>query len=246
MPARPKFKRVLVKLSGESLCCPGGFGIDPACIAPVVAELASLRKLAVQPAVVIGGGNFIRGRDVLSADDRTRLIRRTTADGMGMLATVINALALRDALEATGVAARVASAFAIPGICEPFERQAAGLYLEQGGILVLAGGTGHPFFSTDMSAALRASELDCQVLIKATKVDGVFDRDPMRHPKARKYDRLTYRKVLTDRLNVMDMPAISLCMENGIPILVCRLGTPGNLSRAVCGRKVGTLVTDAP
>jgi len=235
-----KYRRVLVKLSGESLCPPGGRGVDASAIDATVAELASLHELGVQPAVVIGGGNFIRGRDVVS----TAAIRRTTADCMGMLATVINALAIRDAMEAQSLPARVSSAFAIPGVCAGFDRRADARLLDEGGILVLAGGTGHPFFSTDMCAALRASELDCQVVIKATQVDGVFDSDPMGNPQAKRYHRLTYEKVLVDRLGVMDLPAISLCMENRIPIIVCRLGTSGNLAAAACGKDVGTLVSD--
>jgi uridylate kinase len=240
MPREPRYKRVLVKLSGESFCSPGGFGIEAPAVAKLVDELLPLVEMKVQVALVVGGGNFVRGRD-LAANPH---IQRATADYMGMLSTVINAVALQDAFESRGAATRVLGAITMTAICEPFIRRRAIRHLEKGRIVILAGGTGSPFFSTDTCAALRSNELQAEVLLKATKVDGVFDSDPVKNPTARKYERLSYQKVLTDRLGIMDLTAISMCMERGIPIVVFQLSKPGNLAGVVCGEKIGTVVAD--
>jgi len=240
MPREPRYKRVLVKLSGESFCSPGGFGIEAPAVAKLVDELLPLVELKVQVALVVGGGNFVRGRD-LAANPH---IQRATADYMGMLSTVINAIALQDALESRGAATRVLGAITMTAICEPFIRRRAIRHLEKGRIVILAGGTGSPFFSTDTCAALRSNELQAEVLLKATKVDGVFNSDPEKNPTARKYERLSYQKVLTDRLGIMDLTAISMCMERAIPIVVFQLSKPGNLAGVVCGEKIGTVVAD--
>ena len=236
----PQYKRVLIKVSGESFCSPGGAGIDSHAVAGLVDLLRGAVDLGVQIALVVGGGNILRGRDLAQQPH----VARTTADYMGMLATVINALALRDALEAQNIPARTMSAIAMTTVCEPFVCRQAIRHLEQGRVVILAGGTGSPFFTTDTCAALRASELGAEVLFKATKVDGVFDSDPIENPAAKKYDKLTYDKVLADRLGVMDLTPISLCMANKIPIIVFELSRPGNLVGAVCGRKVGTIVSE--
>lgn len=234
----PRYRRVLVKLSGESLCGAGSFGIDGQAVEQVIDELQPVVGLGVQIALVIGGGNILRGRD-LSGNPQ---IQRATADYMGMLATVINALALRDVMESRGVASRVMSAIPMPVVAEPFIRLRAIRHLEKGRVVILAAGTGNPFFTTDTCASLRANELNAEVLLKATKVDGVYDSDPHKNPKARRYDRLTYQQVLEDRLGVMDLTAISMCMERKMPVLVFRLGDKGSLMRAVLGQDVGTLI----
>jgi len=238
--ARPEYKRVLLKISGESMCRPGGFGIDAEAISSVVEELAPLAAAKVQIGLVIGGGNFIRGGELA----RKANIDRAAADYMGMLATIINAIALHDSLETKGIAAEVLSAIPMPQVCESFTARQAVSQLEDGRIVILAGGTGSPFFTTDMCAALRAKEIGAEVLFKATKVDGVFEADPVTNPDAKKYDRLTYQKVLADRLGVMDLPAISMCMESHIPVVVFQLSGPGNLLKAVRGQAVGTTITD--
>lgn len=242
MTQRPQYRRIVVKLSGESLCAGGGFGVDASCLSSLAAELSSVAAGGVQLGLVVGGGNFLRGRHL--QDDPQ--IQRVTGDQMGMLATVINALALRDALARAGATARVMSAVPMGTVCEPFNRAKAVRHLEKGRVVLFAGGTGHPFFTTDTCAALRALEIDADVLLKATKVDGVFDSDPAKNPDAKKYDRLTYLQILQDRLGVMDLAAIGLCMERKLPILVCQLSAPGNLARAVAGERVGTLVSDSP
>ena len=235
-----KYNRVLLKISGEGLCAPGGFGVDGDAVTAVVEEIAPLLDMGVQIGLVVGGGNFIRGRDLAGNPH----IQPVTADYMGMLATLINALAMQDSLESHGVGARVLSAIPVTQVCEPFSRRAAINYLDAGNIVILAAGTGSPFFTTDMCAALRANEIDAEVLFKATKVDGVFDNDPVTHPDAIKYDTLTYQKVLADKLGVMDLTAISMCMTTDVPIVVFKLTEPGNLLRAVRGEAVGTLITD--
>ncbi len=235
-----KYKRVLLKISGEGLCAPGGFGVDGDAVAAVVEEIAPLLDMGLQIGLVIGGGNFIRGRDLAGNPH----IQPVTADYMGMLATLINALAMQDSLESHGVGARVLSAIPVTQVCEPFSRRAAINYLDAGNVVILAAGTGSPFFTTDMCAALRANEIDAEVLLKATKVDGVFDNDPVTHPDAVKYDTLTYQKVLADKLGVMDLTAISMCMTTDVPIIVFKLTEPGNLLRAVRGEAIGTLITD--
>jgi len=239
MPSAPKYKRVVLKVSGESLCTPGGWGIEAAAVESLAGELLPLVGMGVQVALVVGAGNILRGRQLVGAAG----VRRATADYMGMMATVINALALRDCLENRGGAAVAMSAIAMPSVCETWNRWDAVEHLRSGRIVILAGGTGNPFLTTDTCAALRACELQAEVVLKATKVDGVFDSDPMSNPQAKRYDKLTYQKVLADNLGVMDLSAVSLCMEAGIPIIVFKLSTPGNLAAVVRGKNIGTIVT---
>ena len=236
---RPRYQRVLIKISGEGLCSAGGFGIQSSAVKSVVDEVLPVVQLGVQVALVVGGGNFVRGRDLADNPD----IHRATADYMGMLATVINALALQDSFESRGVPTRVMSAITMTAVCEPWIRRRAIRHLEKGRVVILAAGTGSPFFTTDTCAALRANELGAEALLKATKVDGVYDSDPLANPAAKHYPRLTYQKVLHDRLGVMDLTAISMAMESGMPILVFQLSKSGNLLRAVTGQEVGTLVS---
>ena len=233
-----KFKRILLKLSGESLAGPNGFGIDPEQAEAIAERVKAVRTMDVEVAIVIGAGNLWRGKQGLD-----RGMDRATADYMGMLATVMNAMALMDALERTGVYTRVQSAIEMRAVAEPYIRRRAIRHLEKGRVVVFGAGTGNPFFSTDTAAALRAVEIDAGVLIKATKVDGVFDADPQKNPGARKFDTLSYIDVLNRRLEVMDSTAISLCMDNNLPILVVNLWDPSALERALRGEKVGTLVT---
>jgi uridylate kinase len=240
MTSVPVYHRVLLKISGEAFCQAGSFGIDAAALDAIVQELSPLVRQKVQVGLVIGGGNFLRGRQL----GNIQAIQRATADSMGMLATVMNGLALQDAMESSGLPGRVLSAVPTGGMCEPYIRRRAIRHLEKGRVVILAGGTGNPFFTTDTCAALRASELRTDVLMKATKVDGIFEADPLTHPDARKFDRLSYGEVLSRQLGVMDLAAISLCMESKIPVLVFRLGNPGNLSRAVAGEAVGTIISD--
>jgi len=233
-----KFKRILLKLSGESLAGPNGFGIDPEQAEAIAERVKAVFKMGVEVAIVIGAGNLWRGKQGLD-----RGMDRATADYMGMLATVMNAMALMDALERTGVYTRVQSAIEMRAVAEPYIRRRAIRHLEKGRVVIFGAGTGNPFFSTDTAAALRAVEIDAGVLIKATKVDGVYDADPQKNPGARKFDTLSYIDVLNRRLEVMDSTAISLCMENNLPILVVNLWDPSALERALRGEKVGTLVT---
>ena len=239
MSAERPYRRVLVKISGEAFCTPGGFGVDAEAMQAVVAELRPLHEMQVQVGLVVGGGNFVRGRTLARAE----FMQRATADAMGMLATVMNGLALQDALEHAGVAARVLSAIPTAGVCEPYARRRALSHLDKRRVVLLVGGTGSPFFTTDTCAALRASELDADVLLKATKVDGVFSADPLTHPDAQKFERLTYGQVLGEQLGVMDLAAVSLCMQSRIPVIVLRLATPGNLLAAVRGETVGTTIS---
>jgi uridylate kinase len=234
-----KYKRILLKLSGESFCKAGGFGIDGQQLASLAERIIQIQKLGTQIAVVVGGGNFLRGETFSKASH----IPRHTADYMGMLATVINACALQETLEKMGQPTRVLSAIEVSAICEPFIRRRAMRHLELGRVTILAGGTGNPFFSTDTCAALRASELDADVLIKATKVDGVYDDDPIENPKAKLFDKLRYRDVLNKNLRVMDHSAISLCSENKIPIIVLNIFQKGNIIKALLGEKIGTIVS---
>jgi uridylate kinase len=235
--SEPAFRRILLKLSGEALMGSQGFGIDPDVTARIAQEIREICELGVQVAAVVGGGNFIRG---VAASAQG--IDRVVADHMGMLATVINALALQDSLEKLGAFSRVVTAIEMREIAEPFIRRRAIRHLEKGRIVVFAGGTGSPYFSTDTAAALRAMEIKADVILKATKVDGVYDADPQRVPDARMFDRITYLDVLSRGLAVMDTTAISLCMNNGLPIKVFNLTVPGNLKRVVLGEKVGSLV----
>ena len=238
MAAKPVYKQILLKVSGESMCLPDSSGVDSQAVEELVNEITPVVELGVRVALVIGGGNMVRGRQLREDPN----IRRTTADHMGMLGTVINALALGDALNGRGVPTRVLSAVAMPTVCQTYTIREARKQLDKGRMVISAGGTGNPFFTTDTCASLRASELGVDALIKATKVDGVFDSDPMLNPQARRYDELTYAKILEDRLGVMDLSAISMCMENDIKIIVLQISRPGNLLDAVCGREVGTII----
>jgi uridylate kinase len=235
--SEPAFRRILLKLSGEALMGAQGFGIDPDTANRIAQEIHEVHHLGVQVALVVGGGNFIRG---VSASAHG--IDRVVADNMGMLATIINALALQDALEKLGSFTRVTTAIEMRQVAEPFIRRRAIRHLEKGRIVVLAGGTGNPYFSTDTAAALRAMEIKAEVILKATKVDGVYDADPKKVPTAKRIERITYLDVLSRGLAVMDTTAISMCMDNSLPIIVFDLNVPGNLKRVVMGEKVGSLV----
>jgi uridylate kinase len=233
----PVYHRVLLKLSGEALMGEQAFGIDPAVTTKIATEVQEIQQLGVQTAVVIGGGNLFRG---LAASARG--MDRATADYMGMLATVINALALQDALEHHNVMTRVASAIEMRSVAEPFIRRRAVRHLEKGRVVVFAAGTGNPYFTTDTAAALRAMEMKADVILKGTKVDGIYTADPMIDKTATKYQEISYLKVLEQGLKVMDNTAISLCMDNKLPIVVFNLRTPGNLRRVIMGEPVGTTV----
>jgi uridylate kinase len=237
-PADPYYKRILLKLSGEALMGDHTYGIDPAVATRVAQDVAEIQGLGVQTAIVIGGGNIFRG---LAASARG--MDRSTADYMGMLATVMNALALQDALEQQGVLTRVLSAIEMRAVAEPFIRRRAIRHLEKGRVVVFAAGTGNPYFTTDTAAALRAMEIKAEVILKATKVDGIYTADPVTTPEATRYDRISYLQVLQDRLQVMDATAISLCMDNRLPIVVFNLNVPGHIRRVVMGEAVGTTVT---
>ncbi len=234
----PRYGRVLLKLSGEALMGEQQFGIDPAVTTQIAKDIAEIQGLGVQVAVVIGGGNLFRG---LAASAKG--MDRATADYMGMLATVINGLAMQDALEHVGINTRVASAIEMRAVAEPFIRRRAVRHLEKGRVVVFAAGTGNPYFTTDTAAALRAMEMKADVILKGTKVDGIYTADPMLNPAATKYDNISYLKVLAEGLKVMDATAISLCMDNKLPIVVFNLRTPGNLRRVIMGEPVGTTVT---
>jgi uridylate kinase len=231
------FRRVLLKLSGEALIGSQGFGVDPVTAARIAEEVEEVRKLGVEVAIVVGGGNFIRG---VAASESG--IDRVVADHMGMLATVINGLALQDALEKRGCNTRVTTAIEMREIAEPFIRRRAIRHLEKGRVVIFAAGTGNPYFSTDTAAALRAMEIKAEVILKATKVDGVYDADPQKVPHAKMFSRINYLDVLSRGLKVMDTTAISMCMDNNLPIIVFNLNVPGNLKRVILGEKVGSLV----
>src|SRR4051794_38925681 len=233
-----RYGRVLLKLSGEALMGEQQFGIDPAVTTQIAKEIAEVQTFGVQVAVVIGGGNLFRG---LAASAKG--MDRATADYMGMLATVINGVALQDSLEKNGLATRVLSAIEMRAVAEPFIRRRAVRHLEKGRVVVFAAGTGNPYFTTDTAAALRAMEMKADVILKGTKVDGIYTADPMLHPTATKYDQISYLKVLAQGLKVMDATAISLCMDNKLPIVVFNLRTAGNLRRVIQGEPVGTTVT---
>jgi len=235
----PRPSRILVKLSGEALLGEAEYGIDPAVIRRVAMELCEVRALGIEVGVVIGGGNLFRGAGLARAG-----MDRVTADQMGMLATVMNALALQDALESLGMQARVMSAIRINEVCEDFIRRRAVRHLEKGRIILFAAGTGNPFFTTDTAASLRAIEIEAQLLLKATKVNGIYSADPMKHPAATHYPRLTFDRVLDERLNVMDAAAIVMCRDHNLPLRVFNLALPGELVRVVRGEDVGTLVTN--
>ena len=232
-----KYRRIVLKLSGEALAGKGGFGIDHQTVLPICNSIKSCVELGAQVSIVVGGGNFWRGRTSGRMD-------HTRADHMGMLATVINALALEDALEEVGVPARVQTAIPIQTVAEPYSRDEAVRHMEAGRVVVFGCGTGCPFFSTDTTAALRAVEVGADIVLKATMVDGVYDKDPHKHPDARRYDTVSFSQVLTQQLSVMDMTAASLCRDNGLPVLVFDLSDPENICRAVRGENIGTIVKE--
>lgn len=234
-----KYRRILLKLSGEALAGPEGYGIDPKQAEDLASLVSMVRGLGVDVAIVIGAGNLWRGRVGLD-----RGMDRTTADYMGMVATVMNALALMDAMERSGLVTRVQTAVEMHSVAEPYIRRRALRHMEKGRVVILGGGTGNPYFSTDTAAALRAMEIGADVLIKATKVDGIYDSDPMVNTEAVRFDHITYMEAINRRLEVMDSTAISLCMDNHLPILVLNLWQPDALRQALFGEKVGTLVTD--
>jgi uridylate kinase len=233
-----KYKRVLLKLGGESLANPEGFGISPHMAEDVAAKVLAVYDLDVEVAIVLGAGNVWRGRDGLEHG-----MERATADHMGMLATVMNALALADALERMGLETRVQTAIEMRAVAEPYIRRRAMRHMDKGRVVIIGGGTGNPYFTTDTAAALRAMEVDADVLIKATKVDGVYSQDPHEHPDAERFERINYMQALELRVGVMDATAISLCMENDMPILVLNLWQPHSLERAVIGENIGTLIS---
>lgn len=235
-----RYRRLLLKLSGEALGGPAGVGIDAKAVTEMANQIREVRELGIEVVVVIGGGNIFRG---LQGSERG--IERATGDYMGMLATVINSLALQDRLEKLNVETRVQSAISMSQVAEPFIRRRAMRHLEKGRVVIFGGGTGNPFFSTDTAAALRANEIGAEVILKATKVDGIYDSDPKKNPKARRYSRITYQEALLKQLKVMDSTAFSLCMDNKMPIIVFDVFKPHNLRRVVHGEKVGTLVTSA-
>jgi len=236
-PANLHYRRVLLKLSGEALMSRAGYGIDPEVLHAIAAELKEVRALGCELAIVIGGGNIFRG-----LAGSTHGMDRASADYMGMLATVINALALQDALERAGVMTRVLSAISMQQVAEPYIRRRAVRHLEKGRVVIFAAGTGNPFFTTDTAASLRAVEISARVILKATNVDGIYDADPKTSPGARKFDELSHMDVLSRHLKVMDSTAISLCMDNSIPIIVFDLHATGNIKRVVCGEPIGTIV----
>ncbi len=239
MPAKPKYQRILLKLSGEALMGATDYGIDPAVIGRMADEILDVRRAGTEIGVVIGGGNIFRGAGLAEAG-----MDRVTGDHMGMLATVMNALAMQDALEKRGGFARVMSAIPIHDVCEDFIRRRATRHLEKGRIVLFAGGTGNPFFTTDSAAALRAVEIGADLLLKATKVDGVYSDDPERNPAATRYDVVSYDEVIAHNLKVMDTAAIALCRDHGVPLRIYDMTRPGNLLRILAGEAVGTLVAN--
>ncbi len=232
-----RFKRVLFKLSGEALAGNKGFGIDPDTVIAFCGEIVEAAAMGVELALVIGGGNIFRGMSASASG-----MDRSSADYMGMMATVMNAIAVQDALEKLGLSTRVLSAITMREVCEPYVRRRAIRHLEKGRVVICAAGTGNPYFTTDTAAALRAMELKCEVIIKGTKVNGVYDKDPKKHDDAVMYDHLKYMDVLEKQLKVMDTTAVSLAMDNGVPIMVFNMFVPGNLKRVVTGEKAGTIV----
>jgi uridylate kinase len=233
----PAFRRVLLKLSGEALMGTQTYGIDRQVAAQIAREVGEIQRMGVEAAIVIGGGNIFRGVAASAVG-----MDRAQADYMGMLGTVINALALQDALEAENVSTRVLTAIEMRSVAEPFIRRRALRHIEKGRVVVFAAGTGNPYFTTDTAAALRAMEMKAEVILKATKVDGIYSADPVTNPDATKFDTITYLEVLDRRLKVMDATAISLCMDNKLPIIVFNLRTPGNMKRAIMGEPIGTTV----
>jgi uridylate kinase len=236
--ARPRYHRILLKLSGEALLGDRSYGVDPAFCTFIAKQLVDVRRLGTEVAIVVGGGNIFRG---LAA--AAKGMDRATGDYIGMLATVMNALALQDALEKEHLDTRVMSAIGMNEVAEPYIRRRAVRHLEKGRVVILAAGTGNPYFTTDTAAALRAVEIDAEVILKATRVDGVYDADPLLHPEARRYEQLTYVDVLTERLQVLDATAVSLCMENDLPIVVFDVNRPDNIRRVALGEPVGTIIS---
>jgi uridylate kinase len=234
---RGRYRRIVLKISGEALLGRRSYGVDPEFTGFIARQLREVHELGVQVAVVVGGGNIFRG---LAASARG--MERATADYIGMLATVMNGLALQDALEKDGVPTRVLSAIAMNEVAEPYIRRRAVRHLEKGRVVILAAGTGNPYFTTDTAAALRAVEIGAEVLLKATKVDGVYNDDPMTNPSAQRHDHVPYAQMLNERLQVMDSTAVTLCMENNLPIVVFDLNAPGNIRAAALGEPVGTLI----
>lgn len=237
--ANSKYRRILLKISGEGLCRPGGFGIDAEYLGKVAAEIKAVVETGVQIALVVGGGNFIRGRDLAKSTH----IHAATGHYMGMLGTVINALAIQDTLEQLGIVTRTQSAIAVDRVCEKFIRRRCIRHLEKGRVVILAAGTGNPFVTTDSCAALRGTELAADVIMKATKVDGVYSDDPAKNKDAELYTNLSYDQVIDQRLAVMDVSAIDMCQQSNIPILVFNLMVPGNMLRAAKGEPIGTLIS---
>lgn len=236
--AKPVFKRILLKLSGEVLQGKKGYGIESEVISSIAEQIKNIHEMGVEVAICIGGGNIFRG-----VSDYGSQMDRTSADHMGMLATVINAIALQDALERRDVFCRIQSAIEMQRIAEPYIRRRAIRHLEKDRVVIFAAGTGNPFFSTDTAAALRSAEIGAEVILKATKVDGVFSKDPVKYPDAVKYDKISYMEVINNRLKIMDSTAISLCMENNLPIIVFNLLNPTNLHNIILGEKIGTIVS---
>ncbi|MHC4076546.1 MAG: UMP kinase [Planctomycetota bacterium] len=236
--AKSKYKRVLIKISGESFCKPGGFGIDGEILESIAGRIKQITKLGADVAIVVGAGNFLRGENF----SEISRIPRNTADYMGMLATIINACALQETLEKLGQPTRVLSAIEVAAICEPFIRRRALRHFEQKRVVILAGGTGNPFFTTDTCAALRALELDSDLVIKATKVSGVYSDDPNKVQDATLFEKLSFDEVLSKKLRIMDHSAVSLCRDNNLPIIVLNIFKEGNITKAICGEKVGTLI----
>ncbi len=239
MTIKKAYKRVLLKLSGEALQGNVGYGIDPKVVDSIATQLKEVKDMGTELAVVIGGGNIFRGLEAAA-----RGMDRSNADYMGMLATVINGMALQDALERKGVFTRVQTAIAMEALAEPYIRRRAMRHLEKGRIVILAGGTGNPYFTTDTTAALRASELGADVILKATKVDGIYSDDPMKVKNAKRFEKLRYMDILKKRLKVMDATAISLCMDNNIPIIVFDLMKQGNIKKVIAGQNIGTVVSN--
>ncbi|MFP6563029.1 MAG: UMP kinase [Myxococcota bacterium] len=237
---KPLYQRVLLKLSGEMLAGDQSTGIHPAVLSKIAGEVQQVHALGVQVSIVIGGGNVIRGITAASQG-----MDRSNADYMGMLASVINAMALQDALEKCDIPTRVQTALDIAEVAEPYIRRRAVRHLEKGRIVIFGGGTGNPYFSTDTAAALRAAEIHADIVLKATKVDGVYDSDPVQNPGARRFDELTFETAIRENLHFMDQAAIALCRENDLPIVVFDLNVPGNILKVVCGERIGTTVSNA-
>lgn len=233
----PRYKRVLLKISGEALKGSREYGVDPVFVESLALQIRDVHTLGVEIGIVLGGGNIFRG-----ASEAASHMNRAVADSIGMIATVINSLMVQDALEANGVPSRVLSAVEMRSVCEPYIRRRAIRHLEKGRVIILAGGTGNPYFSTDTAAALRANELGAEILVKATKVDGIYTADPVKDPKAMRLDCICYQDAIALNLRVMDTSALSLCRDNNIPIIVCDLLKPGNIRRVICGQKIGTFV----